>query len=220
MKATNFELRHPVFIHQVIVAAAFSDYLLDPEDTVWRFIKQSPHNRLLEHACFLLATILIGVGAVLCTRAIALCGDSLVNSSKVSGVPAPPISRAGTGYFGEWLFAVGLASLAPLWGCLLLIAGEGIRLLRLALLDEVRDRELRSAMALPRAGKRISRRAWSTAIRVQAAKWGIFISMILFTVLLIDRLVETMAIISVMVWMILNIPAWIRDAKSGIGRQP
>ena len=41
MKATDFECRHQTLVHQLIVGAAFLTYLIDREDVVWRFVKDS-----------------------------------------------------------------------------------------------------------------------------------------------------------------------------------
>jgi hypothetical protein len=212
MKATNFEVNHPILIHQVIVATAFATYLADRDDVVWRFIRQFPNNRFLEHAIFLLATIFVGAGAALCTTANASPGNSTAETTKSSAFIGHSRSLRHAGYFGEWLFALGLASLAPFWGAILLVAGEGLRLLRLA----CRDRsEFQSAPLNPASDQRASPPPqWPRAFRLQAAKWGMFITMILFSIMLIDRLAETMAVASVIIWMLLNLPAWIRAKKT------
>jgi hypothetical protein len=108
-----FELRHAMLLRLCIYAAAFGVYFFDPDDVVWRFIRDFPSRRVLEHVAFLTATILIGMGAYLCTR-----GDAYARSRRA-------------GLAGEWLY-VGLSALAPLWGCVALIAGESLRILRLA----------------------------------------------------------------------------------------
>jgi hypothetical protein len=208
MKATNFEVNHPILIHQAIVAAAIATYLADPEDIVWRFIKYSPNSRLLEHAIFLLATIFIGAGAALCTQAHAAHRNSTAGTAKFSTFTLPPQDSRDAGYFGEWLFAVGLASLAPFWGAVLLVAGEGLRLLRLARRDRS---EFQSGPLNKASDQRTSPPPqWPRAFRLQAAKWGVFITMILFSIMLTDRLAETMAVASVFIWMLINLPAWIR----------
>ena len=63
MKATGFEYRHQTLVHMAILAVAFATYLFDPDDVVWRFVKDSSTPRELEHAAFFVATVLIGVGA-------------------------------------------------------------------------------------------------------------------------------------------------------------
>lgn len=196
MRATNFETVHPILLHQGIIAVAFAAYLVDPEDIVWRFIKQSPNSRLLEHVLFFIATILVGAGTAFCTRTAAFQSSSsqFLHSA---------------GYVGEGIFAVGLASLAPLWGAVLLVVGESLRLLRLALRNR---NEFQSAASKPAARQSTPPPPdWPRALRNQAAKWGIFVTMILFSVLLIDRVAEMMAAASVLIWMLLNLPDWIRE---------
>jgi hypothetical protein len=211
MKATKFEARHPILIHQAIVAAAFATYFADPEDIVWRFIQHSPNSRLLEHAIFLLATIFIGAGAALCTRADASRGDSTTGTAKFSTFIFPSRDSRDAGYFGEWIFAVGLASLAPFSGAVLLVAAEGLRLLRLARRDRKDAQSAPVKSPRPVTDESLSPQPqWAVALRLQAAKWGIFVTMIFFSILLIDRLAEIMALASVAAWMILNLPDWIR----------
>jgi hypothetical protein len=74
LKTTDFERCHPLLLHRSVIAAAFLTYLVDPEDVVWRLIKNNPANRTLEHALFAVATLLVGVGALVCTRAPAAIG--------------------------------------------------------------------------------------------------------------------------------------------------
>ena len=113
MKATSFEFRHQTLLRQLLIAAALTTYLFDPDDIVWRFVKESRSRTALEHGLFLIATLTICAGATLCTRAAA------------ASQPQPEQ------YIGELLFAIGLGSLFPLSGFVLLVAGETIRILRL-----------------------------------------------------------------------------------------
>src|SRR5271166_303439 len=112
MKATNFEYRHQTLVHQLIVGAALLTYLIDRDDVVWRFVRNSYTPRLWERSLFIVATILIAMGAGLSTWARA-------------------VSRPGPQYLGELLYAIGLGSLMPLSGFIILIAGEALRILRL-----------------------------------------------------------------------------------------
>jgi hypothetical protein len=114
MKASDFEVRHQRLLHQLLVLAAFLTYLVDRDDIVWLFIKNSGgHVRGRERAVFAIATMLFAVAAYLCTRA------------RIHG-------RSRAGYRGEFLYAIALGSLAPLAGFVILTAGEAIRLSRLA----------------------------------------------------------------------------------------
>jgi hypothetical protein len=88
-------------------------------------------------------------------------------------------------------FALALGLLLPLAGTIALLAGESLLVLRLSLFyrgDEGRG----------------SRPGWAEAFRRAASKWGLFVSMILFTVTLQDRVAEIGAAASVLVWLALN----------------
>lgn len=215
MRASRFEARHPILIRQLIIAAAFSTYLLDRDDIVWRFIKQYPNSKFLEHAFFLLATILIGVGAAMCTLARANLRPAAAHALDPANSAGPFHSLSDPFQLGEWLFDVGLASLAPLCGCVLLIAGETIRLLRpIRSLDSMAQQPGIQAASFAAATARASHWPWVSALRSEAAKWGLFLNMIVFTVTLIDRLAEVLAAASVLVWLLVNLPDWISGAAT------
>jgi hypothetical protein len=176
-------------VRHALIAVAVATYLFDPEDAVWRFVRDSPVNRLLERGFFLAATLLIGVGAVLCTRA----------SASVQTDSPPSRSLVRQHYFGEFFYAAGFASLLPLLGFVLLVCGEGVRLLRLMASDPIgRPKALQASTG------------WFPAFREQSAKWGIFVSMIVFTITLTDRLIEILACLSGALWAVLNLPAFWR----------
>ena len=42
-----------------LLLAAVATYIVSPEDVVWRFVKDAPHSRLLEHCAFGVAAILL-----------------------------------------------------------------------------------------------------------------------------------------------------------------
>lgn len=44
MQATEFEYRHPILVHQLIVAAAFGTYFIQRDDVVWQFVKNKGEN--------------------------------------------------------------------------------------------------------------------------------------------------------------------------------
>ena len=185
MGETDFEVRHPLLMRQAIILAAFATYLADRDDVIWRFIKQSAHRTALEHMLFLVATLLVGAGAAICTSALARSRDD------DAAVSQP---KARTPYiFGDWLYAVGLASWAPLAGCILLIAGESLRTLRLMLRPDANTRR-----ELP------SNPHWGPAVRDQAVKLCIFFTMVVFSVTLVDRVAEILAGLSLLTATLLN----------------
>lgn len=180
MKASAFEQRHAMVLRSCIYAAAFGVYFFDRDDVVWRFIRDSPSRRLLEHTAFLAGTLVIGAGAYHCTRAEAR-----------ADVP----EGRNSGLWGEWLYAVGMSTLAPLWGCVILIAGESLRTLRLGSGDRPHDENEIDVAPSSR---------WSESLRRQAAKWGVTLTMVVFTITLVDRVADYGIVASVLVWIALN----------------
>jgi hypothetical protein len=69
MRANNFEYGHQKLVNLLIVAIAFLTYLVDRDDIVWRFVKDSNSARTWERSLFLIATLAIAVGAAICTWA-------------------------------------------------------------------------------------------------------------------------------------------------------
>ena len=207
IRATQFERSHPTWIRHGLIAVAVAIYLFDPDDVVWRFIKANPSRRPLEHGIFLVATILIGTGAVLCTKADAFERRE-ETSSRDRWIPVrsdPYGIRIQ--YGGEFLYAVGFASLVPLAGFVLLVCGELLRIIRLAW----RENSAEEPAGGPREHSAIVlqdtvKATWRDALRRQAAKWGMLVSMIVFTITLKDRLVEILACASGAVWALLNLP--------------
>ena len=169
-----------------ILAVAFATYLFDPDDVVWRFVKDSSAPRELERVAFLVAAVLIGVGAAICTRAVAMGRGA-----------------SAFGGTGEIVFAIGLASLAPLSGFLILTVGEVIRVLRLV------RRESQPVGQPSRTPADLN-----YAFRRQAAKWGIFFTITIFVFTLKDRLAEVLALASILAWALLNLPGVIGADKA------
>lgn len=209
MNATEFEFRDQTLLHLVVVGAAFATYLADPVDIVWAVVEHRPDARLLEHLCFASATVLIGAGAWLRTSAFASEPIRLENSESRENNERGEGSKRGlglrpSGYIGSVLFSVGVASLAPLPGAVILVLGESVLALRLILLERTFSGDRDASAESPSS--------WVGAVREESAKWGIFVTMIVFTWLLIDRVAEFMAIASLIVWAVLNYRAFRRHA--------
>ena len=161
---------HQTLVHPFIVGAAFLTYLIDRDDIVWRFVRNGSTPRLWERSLFIVATILIAGGAGLCTRARAL-------------------HRPGPQYRGELLDAIGLGSLVPLSGFIILVAGESFRILRfMRREDDTQDKF-----------------GWGNAFRREATKWGILVTMIVFAITLKDRVAEVLAVASFLVGLLFNL---------------
>lgn len=112
-----FALRHPFLIHGILVILCWLTYVLDREDAVWRFIKDSANSRLLEHLAFALAAACIACGVLL---------GAWPSGNRAGGARQTPRSIRRCA-FGEILHAIGIASLLPLAGSVALICAEAIR---------------------------------------------------------------------------------------------
>jgi hypothetical protein len=211
MKATDFEYRRQTLLHQFIVAAAFLTYFVDREDIVWRFVKDSSAPRGFERFFFIVATVLIAVGAALCTWARVYCRPEGVTDMESY------CDFHRTRYFGDLLYAIGLASLAPLWGFIILVAAEALRLFRLVQREDARARELHS---MPTVSPLISPPAQEfqsrlgKAFRQETVKWGLFLTMVVFVITLKDRLAEVLAAAIFLIGLILNTPIFSRPPST------
>ena len=126
MQATEFEYCRQKLLHQFLVVAAFLTYLIDRDDIVWRFAKDNAAPHSVERLVFIVATLFAGAGAGICTWARAS-----VPTAPAEGVERPRLLNRAR-YLGEWCYAVGLASLVPLSGFVILVGGEALRILRLS----------------------------------------------------------------------------------------
>ena len=134
MKAIGFERRHPMLLHQLIVGAGFLTYLFTRDDVVWRFVKDTSAPHALERLAFVVATLLIAVAAGMCTWAQA---NAAPNRAPGSVATSHFHSQR---YLGELLYAIGLGSLAPLSGFIILVGGEALRIFRLSRAEGSVDR--------------------------------------------------------------------------------
>ncbi|MGA2902641.1 MAG: hypothetical protein ABSD98_02330 [Candidatus Korobacteraceae bacterium] len=213
MKATDFEYRRQTLVHQFIVAAAFLTYFVDREDIVWRFVKDSSAPRGFERLFFIVATVFIVVGAAICTSA-RVCRR---RGSAIGMESYRHLHRSR--YFGDFLYAIGLASLFPLWGFIILVAGEALRVLRLIQREDPRARNLLLHM-LPTALPLIPPAAqefhsgWGKAFRQETVKWGLFLTMVVFVITLKDRLAEVLAAASFLIGLLVNTPIFSREPST------
>jgi len=209
MKATAFEYRHQTLVHQFVVAAAFLTYFVDREDIVWRFVKDSSAPRGFERFFFIVATVFIVVGAAICT-----CARVYRRSESAIGMESYRHLHRSR-YFGDLLYAIGLASLVPLWGFIILVAGETLRVFRLIQREDARTRNL-LLPTLPTASPLIHPAAqefhsgWGRAFRQETVKWGLFLTMVVFVITRKDRLAEVLAAASFLIGLLLNAPIFSR----------
>ena len=144
----------------------------------------------MERCLFLIATLAIAAGAGICTRARALSGRGISNG------PGQHRDFRRSRYLGELSFAIGLASLAPLGGFVILVAGEALRLFRL-----MRREDDQAPASSPQAKYNAK---WRAALRQEAGKWGMLLAMIVFVITLKDRVAEVLAAASLLTGLFLN----------------
>jgi hypothetical protein len=211
MKATDFEYRHQTLVHQLIVGAAFLTYLFDREDVVWRFVKDSATPHRPERLIFIIATLLIALGAAICTRARAH------SRSKGSMGTKPYFLRSQARYLGELCYAIGLGSLVPLAGFVILVGGEALRVFRLIRRDRQNSLEppLSASRSLARPRAEEANPGWRKAFRHEAVKWGILITMIVFAITLKDGYAEFLLVASFLVGTSFNVPIVGHSTRDG-----
>src|SRR5277367_5204815 len=175
MRATDFEYRHQLLLHELIIGTAVLTYLVDKDDIVWRLIKGESNVRVMERSGFALATLIMGISACLCTVARARSGAGETTQLDHSERSLPYLRLR---YLGDFLYAIALGSLVPLSGFCLLVIGEGIRLFRLSRRD---GQTVQGPGSESDPAKRLPPQ-WARAFRQEALKWGLFLTMIVFSI--------------------------------------
>ena len=204
VKATRFEFRHQTLLHLLVVGLAFITYLFAPDDIVWLIVRNSTHVHLYERALFALAALFIGVGATLCTWALAYPEPDLSASLPVAS-DGPHGHLRYLLHFGRLLYAIGLGSLTPVPGFVILIAGEALLVFRLMRRTETPENAVRPALPAHNLVPN-----WKKALRQESVKWGIFVTMIIFAIVLVDRIADYLVLASFLLWLFLNLPRFSR----------
>lgn len=198
MKATDFEYRHQNLFHLLLVGLALLTYLVNPDDIVWALVRRHSNRASLERIAFAAGTFVMISSAVLETWGAARAQLS-----------APALDDRRSSNSAHWplrlsrlLLASALGLLLPWSGALVLIAGEAVLVFRLVL----RDRE-NAAPAEPirTSSHHDAKTAWGRGFRTALSKWGLAISMVLFTLTLQDRIVELGCAISFLAWLAVQI---------------
>jgi hypothetical protein len=100
-------------LRAALLLAGLLTYLVSPDDVVWRLIKSSPSARLLEHVLFGFAALLLGLSLLLELQA----GDRM----ECRDIDGSWLVRAA---LARLLQAIGIGSLLPLPGFLILVCGD------------------------------------------------------------------------------------------------
>jgi hypothetical protein len=175
--ADVLEIRRPFLIHGILLFAAWLTYFADPVDVVWRFVRFSPDARFLERIAFSSAAAAIGSGI--------LFGSWRTDRDYRPEGWHPKSVRLRC--VAEILHGIGIATLLPVGGCVLLIAGETLRSLRYARLKSqiAGEGSCRPALAIPAF-------SWKRLLLSQGFVWCAFASMLIFSVLLTDRVADVL----------------------------
>ena len=165
-------------VHLSLLAGAALTYAFDREDIVWRAVRSCPHSRAWEHLCFGIAAVVLGSSAWLNIR---LASQSLRKRSEDEGTAS---TRA------DLLQAFGIAALFPVSGAMLLLCGEILRVL----LPYPKALPARSAGDPGHGGvvRPVSTRAPLSLIFRQSPRLCAFLSMLVFSITLTDRLAEVL----------------------------
>lgn len=222
MKATDFEVRHQTLLHVFVVGLAFLTYAFSRDDIVWLIVKHTPHYRLFERSLFSVAALLIGAAAATCTWARAYPEPDFAGSSSLIACDGPYRYLRYPKHLGALLYGVGLGSLAPVPGFIILVAGDAFLVFRLICRTDEIERTANATQSQPRLPRLLPSLSpcfpargltpnWEKAIRRESGKWGIFLAMIVFTILLIDRVADYLVLASFLLWLFLNFPSFTRS---------
>jgi hypothetical protein len=123
-------------------------------------------------------------------------------------------------YLGDLLYAIGLGSLAPFWGFVILVVGETLRVFRLIQRENARAQNFQTRpsptsrpLAAPVAEELHPK--WGRALWQEAVKWGLVLTMIVFVITLKDRLAEVLAAASFLIGLLLNAPLFSHSPRVG-----
>lgn len=229
MRATEFEHRHQTMLHLLVVGSAFLMYAFQPDDIVWALVRHHTiYRALLERSVFGTGALLVIVSALIQTWAGAYGPPGAAHGATVLACDGPYRYVQYPLYIGRILFALGIGLLAPALGSAVLLGGEIFLVARLF----GRDREGKTAGSCGEYGTRVPRFLPSLpprfpprgfpagsrgALRKEASKQGLAVTMIVFTLTLQDRPAEILAGASFIFWFTLNMPDFLRSIRTPRG---
>lgn len=178
--------RSSLAVHDVILLSAICTYLVEPDDVVWQFIRGASNVRSLEHVCFAIAALILAISLWLRIRVDTQRGDTKSDHGKARH------QRIAS----EFLQAVGIGSLMPLAGFLLLVVGETV--LAVFRSGSKSDRPISQATPDPQSG-------WKELLSRDAGLCFAFLSMVIFSITLSDRLAEYLFAGSALVTILTNL---------------
>jgi hypothetical protein len=179
--ATHRGNRFGLIVRGALLLAGLPTYLISPDDAVWRFIRTAPHARALEHVLFGIAVAILGLALLLKVKASAHPENR--DSHGLSGITAATV---------RILQAIGIGSLMPLARFLLLVLGDVVVSLLLygrhsTPEDPRSEREDYRQVRVPLQAFR-----WRDALATHLGLCCAFLSMAIFSVVLIDRVANVL----------------------------
>lgn len=156
-------------IRMALLVAALLTYLISPDDVVWHFIKRSAHPRVLEHVFFGIAACMLGISLLLELAASAQAEAQDVQDSHCTRAT---LSRL--------LQSIGIGSLLPLPGFLLLVVGNVVVSLFLHRGHETAGDVKPGALR------------WRNTLATHIGLCLAFLSMVAFSIVLIDRVADVL----------------------------
>ena len=167
-----------LIVRAALLLVGLSTYLISPDDVVWRFIRTTQHSRALEHALF-------GIAA-------AILGFALLLKMKTGAHPENQNSHGPSRIrvaIASILQAIGIGSLLPLPGFLLLVLGDAAASLLLYGRNSTAESEGEDSR---RTGRPLQAFRWKDALATHIALCCAFLSMAIFSVVLIDRVADVL----------------------------
>jgi hypothetical protein len=191
-----------LIVRAALLLVGLSTYLISPDDVVWRFIKTAPHARALEHALFGIAAAILGLALLLKVRASA-------HPENRDGHRPSRITAAIAGI----LQAIGIGSLLPLPGFLLLVLGDVVASLLLYGRHSTAENPRSQGEDSSRARGPLQAFRWRDALTAHIGLFCAFLSMAIFSVVLIDRVADVLFAMTALVSVVANSRLFLRGGS-------
>lgn len=220
MIATEFEFRYRSLLNLIHFWVAFQLYSFDHVNVVWAFFPwNNPRGAFVARIVFGFGALILAVAAAIRTWAAAYLQSTVVHDTALHAerivADGPYRHVRNPLYIGTFLMAFGLGLLASRSGFVVLVVGAAIRIRRLIGREEFqleqqqgeRFREFcrRVPSILPSIRPRIAAAGltprWRQALWGEAIMWGLFVTMIAFTVTLRDRVAEVLCGTTMVLWL-------------------
>lgn len=182
--------RGSLVVYAVLVLGGLCAYLKQPDDVVWHFVQGTSNVRVREHICFAIAAVTLALSLLLRVQIDTQLVESR-SEQEDSG------SRR---IASEFLQAVGIGSLMPLAGFILLVLGQtAFSVLRYSL-GKKADDDLAGTDGTPPSSRHgiqlltrpamVGRGERRKLLSRHAGLFCAFVSMVTFSITLSDRLAD------------------------------